>query len=105
MPRLSPWLARSRSCTSSSGSAEAIAASRWTTTSSGMEAERTGAFAGHDLRHQRLASLPRAAELDHVRAQVVGLDEAGQRAALASASTYRTAVTRRRGESAGMPSR
>ena len=40
-------------------------------------------LAGDELGDQRLRSLPGAAELEHVHAVVVGLDDRGQRAALA----------------------
>ena len=45
--------------------------------------ERAGELAGDDLRDERLRPLPGTAELEDVEAVVVGLDERGQRAALA----------------------
>ena len=47
------------------------------------QAERAGQLPGDDLRHERLDALPRAAELHHVHAVVVGLHDPRQRATLA----------------------
>ena len=46
------------------------------------DAERLAQLADHDLGDQRLGALPRAGELHHVGAQVVGLHQPGQRPAL-----------------------
>ena len=73
-----------RSWISGSGSAAASATSTSTTTSSGTgRPERPRELARDDLRHERLLALSGAAELRHVHAVVVGLDEPGQRPALA----------------------
>ena len=47
------------------------------------QADRPGQLAGQPFGDERARPLAGAAELDHVQAVVVGLDEAGQRAALA----------------------
>ena len=47
------------------------------------EAQCAGEFAGHDLGDQCRRSLPGPGELHHVETVVVGLDQRGQRAALA----------------------
>ena len=47
------------------------------------QAEHARQLAGHQFRDQRAAALPRAAELQHVQAVVVGLDDGGERPALA----------------------
>src|ERR1043165_8736854 len=84
MPRLAPALALISSCTSSSGSARATTGSSSITTSSGTGSpSRRGSAPGVSPAAQRLRPLPGAAELDDVGAQVGGLDDAGQGAALA----------------------
>ncbi len=82
--RLSPTLARSRSWISGSGSLGGILGSRSASASSGVRRpEPPGQLAADDLRYQRERPLAGAAELEHVGAQVVGLDDRGQAAALA----------------------
>ena len=86
-PRFGPALASSRSWISASGSARPIVGIELDDRELGHgEAERAGELAGDDLRHERLASLPGAAELEHVEAVVVSLDDGRQRAALAQRS-------------------
>ena len=83
-PRFEPTLATSRSWTSSSGSDSAICASRSTATRSGTSSPsaRPISPASHSG-DERARALAGAAELHDVQPVVVGLDEAGQRAALA----------------------
>ena len=92
-PRFGPALASSRSWISASGSARPMR---------GIELDdgelrhrearaRARELAGDDLGDERLAPLARAAELEHVEAVVVRLDDSRQRPALAK----RGHVTRR----------
>jgi len=60
-----------------------VGSSRTTTSSGDGQAQLAGQLTRDHLGHQRLATLPGAVELHDVRAEVVGLDQAGQRAALA----------------------
>ena len=91
--RLRPTLARSRSWISGSGSLGGILRVELGQRElGGAQAQPPGQLAADDLRHQRQRPLAGAAELQHVGAEVVGLDDRGQAAALAE-----------RGEVAGHP--
>ena len=59
------------------------------------QTDRPGDLAGQPLGDERPRPLAGAAELDHVQAVVVGLDEAGQRAALAQGRHVARRGTRR----------
>ena len=84
MPRLRPRLAVSRSWTSSSASYLRDRAPEVDRPPGPghVEAEGAGQLADDDLGDQHLGALSGAAELQHVGAVVVGLDDAGQRPAL-----------------------
>ena len=84
IPRFSPPLAPTRSWISSSGSASPSAGSTSIADEVGHgQADRPAELAGQPLGDERARALAGAAELDDVQPVVVGLDEAGQRAALA----------------------
>ena len=79
-----PALPVIRSWISGSGSAAPSAGSSSISTISGTaQAERAGELARDDLGDERLHPLPRAAELEHVEAVVIGLHQARERAPLA----------------------
>ena len=82
-PGCGPGLARSRSCTSWSGSLAASTGSSSTVTRSGDgQAERTAPNWPTTISATEcFAALPGTVELDHVGAEVVGLHQPGQRAA------------------------
>ena len=69
------------------------------------EPERTRELTDHHLGDERLRPLPRAAELQHVEPVVVGLDEPGQRAALAQRGDVAgRSDSAHAGERTGLPS-
>ena len=99
-PRLRPALARSRSCTSSSGSraAEHRVEVRPTSSGTGRSSARASPAATTSAT-STLQALAGAAELHDVGAEVVGLHEPRQRAALAQ--RRHVAATRHRRQHAG----
>ena len=82
-PEIRAALARSSSWTSGSGSARAMTASSSRPPARAPAGRGPGQPAGDDLGDQRLDALTGAGELNDVGAQVVGLNQPGERTALA----------------------